>query len=83
MNTTTDLAISGLVVLLLASPSLTFECFCQPRGAPETSTRVFQERVLSLLVICFALFCAPATVKAQVGRAIAHKTFPSVVLLTM
>jgi tetratricopeptide (TPR) repeat protein len=29
------------------------------------------------------LFCAPATAKAQVARAIAQKAFPSVVLLTM
>jgi S1-C subfamily serine protease/tetratricopeptide (TPR) repeat protein len=83
MNTTIDLAISGSVVLLLASPPLTFKCFRQLRGAPETTTRVFQKRVLSLLVMCFVLFCAPAIAKAQVARAIAHKTFPSVVLLTM
>ena len=50
---------------------------------PGTTMKGFQERFRVELVTFLVLFFALSTAKAQVGRVIAQKTFPSVVLLTM
>ena len=78
-----DLAISGSAVLLLMSPSLTFKRFRQPRGTPGTTMKGLQKQFPVGLVAFFMLCFGLSTAKAQVGRAIAQKTFPSVVMLTM
>jgi len=83
MKITTDLAISGSVVLLLAGPSLTFNRSRQPCSAHGTTMKILRNRLPLGLVTFLVLFFALPTAKAQVGRVIAQKTFPSVVMLTM